>query len=62
MLNTKKRPSEGGGGGGGGSMPKPPPPYHLPKAAARHAAQDVLRKFVRRASNVTAGWSGPVVA
>jgi len=51
--------SEGGGGGGGESTPPPPPPpYHLPKAAARHAAHSVLREFVRRNPNVTAGSVG----
>jgi hypothetical protein len=35
--------------------PSPAPPYRLTKAAARHAAQDVLRKFVRRNPAITAG-------
>jgi hypothetical protein len=44
----------GGGGGGGGTVepPPPPPPYHLKKAAARHAALQVVRKFVRKRSRV----------
>lgn len=51
---------EGGGdeSGDSGSMPEPPPPYHLPKAAARHAAHMVLRRFVRRNPNVSAGSVG----
>jgi hypothetical protein len=52
----------GGGGGSGGdgeaAPPPPPPPYHLPKAAARHAARAVLRKFVRGNATVTRGSMG----
>src|SRR4051812_20623201 len=42
----------GDGGGGGSSQPLPPPPYRLPKAGARHAAQALARRFVRRNPNV----------
>jgi hypothetical protein len=41
------------GGGGGSSQPPPPPPYRLPKAAARHAALQIARKFVRRNPDVS---------
>jgi hypothetical protein len=41
----------GGGGGDGGGSTKPPP-YRLAKAAARHAAREVVRKFVRRSPRV----------
>ncbi|HEU5062424.1 MAG TPA: excalibur calcium-binding domain-containing protein [Solirubrobacterales bacterium] len=43
---------EGGGGGGGGGEPMKPPPYRLTKAAARHAARAVARKFARRNPSV----------
>jgi Excalibur calcium-binding domain len=45
------------GGGGGGSVepapPPPPPPYRLTKAAARHAAVRLARRFTRRSAQVT---------
>ncbi|MGE5527037.1 MAG: excalibur calcium-binding domain-containing protein [Methanosarcina sp.] len=53
--------SEAGGGGGSEEQPAepaeppPPPPYHLSKAAARHAAQHVLRKFIGRSARVDNG-------
>jgi hypothetical protein len=51
--------SYGEGGGGGGDSPAPdPPPYHLTKAAARNAARAVVRKFVRRNPDVSAGSLG----
>lgn len=43
--------------GDGGSQPEPPP-YHLTKAAARHAASALLRKFVRRNPSVARGAVG----
>lgn len=54
--------TESGSGGGGGSeesTPPPPPPYRLTKAAARKAAREVLRTFVRRNPRVTVGSLGP---
>lgn len=50
--------SGGGGGGGEESTPPPPPPYRLTKAAARHAAGEVLGTFVRRNPRVTVGSLG----
>ncbi|MGD9734500.1 MAG: excalibur calcium-binding domain-containing protein [Solirubrobacterales bacterium] len=44
---------EGGGTGGGSVPPPPPPPYHLPKAAARHAAVVIAKKFARRNAKVS---------
>jgi excalibur calcium-binding domain-containing protein len=46
---------EGGGSGGGGDPAPAPPPYRLTKAAARHAALAIVRKFVRRNPRVSAG-------
>lgn len=46
------------GDGGGDAAPPPPPPYRLTKDAARHAARTVLRKFIRRSPNVSAGSLG----
>jgi len=57
-CSTESGSGGGSGGGGESTPPPPPPPYHLPKAAARHAAKSVLRKFVRRSPAVTAGSVG----
>jgi hypothetical protein len=38
--------------------PPPPPPYHLKKAVARHAALQVVRKFVRQRPRVHRGQVG----
>lgn len=38
--------------------PPPPPPYHLKKAVARHAALQVVRKYVRRRPQVSSGQVG----
>jgi hypothetical protein len=49
---------EGSEGEGHGGPAPEPPPYRLTKAAARHAAHTLVRKFVQRNAKVSAGSVG----